>query len=80
MNKQRHKERTERMQESGGKLRGGTVGNVWEWGTLMSREDALMRMGDDEFEAIMNHYEDVANYEAEIARLKALIPGYSDPA
>jgi hypothetical protein len=35
----------------------------------MVREDALMDMGDDEFEALMEHYSDIARYESMIATL-----------
>ena len=70
MNRQEHKRRTERIQETGGRLRGGTNGNVWEWGPQSYREDALMEMEEDLFEAHMDHYEDITRYEAEIKTLK----------
>lgn len=66
-----HKRRTERIQETGGKLRGGTNGNVWEWGPKSAREDYLMEMDYDKFEDFMEHCEDVARYETEIATLKS---------
>lgn len=70
MNKQKHKERTERIQETGGKLRGGTVGNVWEWGPQGSREDSLMEMEEEVFDAHMDHMESITRYEARLEKCK----------
>ncbi len=69
MNKEEHRQRTQRIQETGGKLRGGTNGNVWEWGPKTAREDFLMDMEEDEFESYMEHCEDVTRYEARIKTL-----------
>jgi hypothetical protein len=58
------------IQEAGGKLVGGTIGNVWAWGPQSAREDALVDMGDEEFEALMEHYADAARYTSTIAHLE----------
>jgi uncharacterized small protein (DUF1192 family) len=67
---EKHRERTQRIQETGGRLRGGTRGNVWEWGPQSSREDYLMEMDDDAFESLMLHMDDVTTYQAKIALLE----------
>ncbi len=77
MDKNLHKERTHRIQDTGGRLRGGTKGNVWEWGPKAAREESLMEMTEGEFDAYMEHCEDVFNYEQKIKRLTAMISAQS---
>ncbi len=76
MNKHQHIERTQRIQESGGKLRGGTNGNVWEWGPVSAREDALMEEEEDLFEALMDHYGDIVRYEKQLAELREKVSAF----
>jgi len=69
MDRKEQMKRTQRIQETGGRLRGGTVGNVWEWGPKSAREDYLFEMSDDVFDAFMDHCEDVTYYEAKLKDL-----------
>lgn len=69
----KHKHRVERIQETGGRLRGGTNGNVWEWGPLSAREDYMMEMSEETFETFMDHCESTTDYEKEVKELKAAL-------